>query len=151
VQCIPHLGESAGHLYVFQRTPSSIGVRGNRPTDPEWAKRLEPGLAAEADRQLPDRHGGGFATEDLVNDGWTVIFRKILAMMFAEETPELSQEAIARKTELADFMQMEEIRARVDEMVADPATAEALKPWYRSSASARASTTPISRPSTART
>ena len=31
VQCIPHVGESAGHLYVFQRTPSSIDVRANRP------------------------------------------------------------------------------------------------------------------------
>ena len=66
-----------------------------------------------------------------MNDGWTVIFRKILTMMFAEETPDVSQEAIARNTELADFMQMEEIRARVDEIVADPQTAEALKPWYR--------------------
>ena len=36
VQCIPHLGESAKHLYVFQRTPSSVDVRNNRPTDPEW-------------------------------------------------------------------------------------------------------------------
>ena len=30
-------------LFVFQRTPSSIDVRNNRPTDPEWAKSLEPG------------------------------------------------------------------------------------------------------------
>ena len=27
VQCVPHLGASAQHLYVFQRTPSSIDVR----------------------------------------------------------------------------------------------------------------------------
>ena len=31
VQCIPYLGETAGHLYVFQRTPSSVDVRNNRP------------------------------------------------------------------------------------------------------------------------
>jgi cation diffusion facilitator CzcD-associated flavoprotein CzcO len=66
-----------------------------------------------------------------VNDGWTVIFRKILAVMFAEGSPDVSPEAIARNTELADFMQMEEIRARVDEVVEDPEIAEALKPWYR--------------------
>ena len=30
--------------------------------------------------------------------------------------------------ELADFEKMEQIRARVDDVVADPATAEALKP-----------------------
>jgi cation diffusion facilitator CzcD-associated flavoprotein CzcO len=131
VQCIPHLGASAGHLYVFQRTPSSIGVRGNRPTDPEWVKSLESGWQQKRIENFQIVTAGGFASEDLVNDGWTVIFRKILAMMFAEETPDVSQEAIARNTELADFMQMDEIRARVDAVVEDPATAGALKPWYR--------------------
>jgi cation diffusion facilitator CzcD-associated flavoprotein CzcO len=131
VQCIPHLGDSAGHLYVFQRTPSSIGVRGNRPTDPEWARTLEPGWQRKRIDNFQIVTTGGFAPEDLVNDGWTVIFRKILTLMFSEGTPDVSQEAIARKTELADFMQMEEIRARVDEVVQDPAIAEALKPWYR--------------------
>ena len=43
VQCVPHLGASAKELFVFQRTPSSIGVRANRPTDPEWAASLAPG------------------------------------------------------------------------------------------------------------
>jgi len=43
VQCVPHVAESAGHLYVFQRTPSSIDVRANRPTDPDWARSLGPG------------------------------------------------------------------------------------------------------------
>ena len=33
--------------------------------------------------------------------------------------------------ELADFKKMNQIRARVDAIVKDPATAEALKPWYR--------------------
>ena len=43
VQFVPHLGEAAEHLYVFQRTPSSIDVRGNRPTDPGWVETLTPG------------------------------------------------------------------------------------------------------------
>ncbi|MBU6317673.1 MAG: NAD(P)/FAD-dependent oxidoreductase, partial [Acidobacteria bacterium] len=42
VQAIPHLGRHAKHLYVFQRTPSSIDVRNDRPTDPEWAATLQP-------------------------------------------------------------------------------------------------------------
>jgi len=33
--------------------------------------------------------------------------------------------------EIADFQKMEQIRARVDEIVEDPVTAEALKPYYR--------------------
>jgi cyclohexanone monooxygenase len=32
---------------------------------------------------------------------------------------------------MADFEKMEQVRHRVDEIVKDPATAEALKPWYR--------------------
>ena len=32
VQCIPHLGEWAKELYVFQRTPSSIDLRNNAKT-----------------------------------------------------------------------------------------------------------------------
>ena len=37
IQCVPPLAESAEHVYVFQRTPSAIGERGNRPTDPDFA------------------------------------------------------------------------------------------------------------------
>src|SRR5262249_40422712 len=42
VQCVPHLAAGAKQLYVFQRTPSSIDVRANRPTDPQWAASLQP-------------------------------------------------------------------------------------------------------------
>src|SRR4030095_395191 len=52
-------------------------------------------------------------------------------MRLASAQPDLSPEAVARSLELADFAQMEEIRARVDAIVADPQTAEALKRWYR--------------------
>ena len=43
IQSVSHLGESAKQLYVFQRTPSSVDERGNKPTDPEWVKTLTPG------------------------------------------------------------------------------------------------------------
>src|SRR5579872_2020733 len=43
VQAIPRLAAAAKHLYVFQRTPSGIDIRGDRPTDPEWQARLKPG------------------------------------------------------------------------------------------------------------
>ena len=131
VQCVPHLGASAGQLYVFQRTPSSIGVRDNRPTDPEWARSLEPGWHQERIDNFQILTAGGFVEEDLVADGWTEIVRKILTLMLKGETPDVSPEALAETVELADFMQMNEIRARVDSIVEDPATAEALKPWYR--------------------
>jgi cyclohexanone monooxygenase len=131
VQCIPHLGASAGHLYVLQRTPSSVDVRANRPTDPEWARTLAPGWHQQRMDNFQILTAGGYQQEDLVNDGWTDIIRKLLSMMLSNDKPDLSPEAIARTMELADFQKMEEIRARVDSIVADPATAEALKPWYR--------------------
>ena len=46
IQCVSHLGQHAQQLYVFQRTPSSIDERGNKPTDPAWAKSLKPGWHA---------------------------------------------------------------------------------------------------------
>ena len=43
IQCLPPLAEAAKHVYVFQRTPSAIGVRGNGPTDPTFAERRTSG------------------------------------------------------------------------------------------------------------
>jgi cation diffusion facilitator CzcD-associated flavoprotein CzcO len=131
VQCVPHLGASAGHLYVFQRTPSSIDVRANRPTDPEWAGSLEPGWHQKRMDNFQILTAGGYQEEDLVNDGWTDIIRKLLTMMLSKGNSDMSPDAMAKNLETADFMKMEQIRARVESIVKDPATAEALKPYYR--------------------
>ncbi len=56
VQCVPHLAQAAQQLYVFQRTPSSVDVRANQPTDLQWANALQPRLAARADPELSDPH-----------------------------------------------------------------------------------------------
>ncbi|MDZ4374927.1 MAG: NAD(P)/FAD-dependent oxidoreductase [Phenylobacterium sp.] len=130
VQCVPHLGEWAKELFVFQRTPSSIDVRNNRPTDPEWAASLQPGWQQERMDNFNVLVSGGFADKDLVNDGWTDIIGNIL--LLARRKAEAG-EAIGNPAELmqlADFKKMEQVRARVDAVVADPAKAEALKPWY---------------------
>ena len=131
VQCVPHLGEAAEHLYVFQRTPSSIDVRANRPTDPEWTQSLRPGWHQQRMDNFNILVSGGFQAEDLVNDGWTDIIRKLLVMVQSDDAPDMSPEGLAKTMELADFEKMEEIRARVDEIVEDAATAESLKPYYR--------------------
>jgi cation diffusion facilitator CzcD-associated flavoprotein CzcO len=130
VQCIPHLGEAAEHLYVFQRTPSSIDVRANRPTDPEWAATLEPGWQRRRMDNFNTLVSGGFQDEDLVSDGWTDIIGKLLILVRREDA-DLSAEGLMATMELADFEKMEQVRARVDTIVDDPATAEALKPFYR--------------------
>jgi cation diffusion facilitator CzcD-associated flavoprotein CzcO len=130
VQCVPHLGAAAGHLFVFQRTPSSVDVRANRPTDPEWAQQLQPGWQQRRIENFQVLTAGGVVEEDLVDDAWTSITKTLLSMRL-NDTSGLSPEALAQTMELADFAKMEEVRARVDTLVHDPATAAALKPWYR--------------------
>ncbi len=130
VQCVPHLGASAKELFVFQRTPSSIDVRANRPTDPEWAQTLEPGWQRKRMENFSLLTGGGFAEEDLVMDGWTEIIGGLLRAM-RERKEGIDPESIQRTVELADFQKMNQIRARAEAIVADPRTAESLKPYYR--------------------
>jgi cyclohexanone monooxygenase len=130
VQCVPHLGEAAAELYVFQRTPSSIDVRNNRPTDPEWARSLEAGWQQRRMDNFNVLVSGGFQEEDLVNDGWTDIIGNILLLARKKMAAGEVVEDPAALMQLADFRKMEQVRARVDSVVADPATAEALKPYY---------------------
>jgi cyclohexanone monooxygenase len=120
------LGKAAKNLYVFQRTPSSIGYRNDRPTDQEWAKSLSSGWQ----RQRMDNYTavvtGVPSAEDLVDDGWT----KIMHMVMSKATAETKPEEIGHMMVMADFAYMEDIRRRIDKVVTDKATAEALKPWY---------------------
>ena len=129
---MPHLGAAAKQLYVFQRTPSSIDVRDNRPTDPEWAASLEPGWQQQRMENFNTLVSGSLEAEDLVDDGWTDIIGKLLLRMReARGRRRMSPDGVAKAVELADFEKMEQIRARVDAIVDDPDTAEALKPYYR--------------------
>jgi cation diffusion facilitator CzcD-associated flavoprotein CzcO len=120
IQCVPRLAEAAGHLFVFQRTPSTVDVRANRPTDPEWAASLQPGWQQRRIENFQILTAGGSSDEDLVDDAWTSLTKKM----------PIVNEGGPNAAELADFAKMEEIRARVDSIVTDAATAEALKPWY---------------------
>ncbi|MCU1362056.1 MAG: Baeyer-Villiger monooxygenase [Ilumatobacteraceae bacterium] len=131
VQCVPHLGEHAEQLYVFQRTPSSIDVRDNRPTDPQWLASLQPGWQKRRMENFNNLVSGVLEPEDLVNDGWTDIIGKLLTRLQRGEGGDMSADSLSKTMEMADFEKMEQIRSRVDAMIADPVTAEALKPYYR--------------------
>ena len=127
VQVVPHLAAAAERLYVVQRTPSSIDVRGNRPTDPDWAASLQPGWQRTRMANFTTLTSGGLTDVDLVSDGWTDIIGKFVAMLRDGQ----GARGVGSVLELADFEKMEQIRARVDAVVQDQVTAEALKPWYR--------------------
>ena len=134
VQCIPHLSAAAGELFVFQRTPSSIDIRNNHDIDPEWFGGLEPGWQDQWLMNFTILQTGGFADEDLVKDGWTDLSQRIrdrMVEMVNDDPSAFSREAFLSAYRDCDDEKMEEIRARVDSLVADNATANALKPWYR--------------------
>ena len=136
IQVVPFLGRHAKHLYVFQRTPSSVDARGNTPTDPEWARSLGPGWQKERQNNFHAWSPLGFAgvvpgQQDLVCDFWTEIGRNVAARVEAMGNPELAPEELAEMLETEDYRVMERLRRRVDGIIEDAATAEALKPWYR--------------------
>ncbi|MEV0622065.1 NAD(P)/FAD-dependent oxidoreductase [Nonomuraea sp. NPDC050404] len=131
IQVIPHLARDSQHLYVFQRTPSTVDVRDNRPTDPDWAASLKPGWQRERMENFLTVVTGAPAAQDLIDDGWTSTARLQRNLLTGTVDTTLTPERREYLDEIADFQKMNQIRARVSEVVHDPATAEVLKPWYR--------------------
>ncbi len=159
VQCVPHLGAGAEQLYVFQRTPSSIDVRNNQPTDPNWISTQKEGWHDERRKNFETLLTGGQVKEDLVSDGWTEAFRLLFGSLrekapskmkmatwaatsifssemykkgFKAYMTDKAMEAmdIRNAMQMADFQKMEQVRARAQEVVKDEKTAESLKPYY---------------------
>ena len=131
VQCVPHLARACGELFVFQRTPSSIDIRDNKATDPEWFQTLEPCWQTKWLENFTTLQTGGFTDEDLVMDGWTDISQRIRDKLLSSPEPNLSPEGMLQAYHDSDDEKMVEVRARVDQVVEDEITAEKLKPWYR--------------------
>ncbi|MDT5402794.1 MAG: hypothetical protein QOK33_6025 [Mycobacterium sp.] len=128
LQALPPLAESAKHVYVFQRTPSAIGVRGNRPTEPDFTKGFEPGWQKARMDNFQSVMLGRPVDADLTDDGWT---HHYAAVQNPPRVKGASIEEFMRTAEELDFGIMEEHRQRIDELVADPQVAAALKPYYR--------------------
>jgi cation diffusion facilitator CzcD-associated flavoprotein CzcO len=110
VQAVPGLGANAKELYVFQRTPSSIDVRDDWETDPEWAATLQPGWQAERRAKM--------------------FTEPPLTAIQIEKRASMTREDKIRAQENANIDYMMRIHRRIEEVVQDKATADALKPWY---------------------
>ena len=110
VQAVPNLAKAVRELYVFQRTPSSIDIREDWPTDPNWARKLPPGWQSE--RRA------------------AAIERSIAAAERKKSRPPMDAAERIRQQENQNIDYMMRIHRRIEEIVKDPATAEALKPWY---------------------
>src|SRR4051794_15027437 len=120
IQAVPPLGESAEHVYVFQRTPSAIGERGNRPTPPEFVDELRPGWQKERMENFSAVMIGRPVDRDLVDDGWTLHTARLNNPKIpAGMTPT----DIAAMVEAFDYEVMETHRHRIDEIVGDSSSA----------------------------
>jgi cation diffusion facilitator CzcD-associated flavoprotein CzcO len=127
LQVIPHLAQAAKELFVFQRTPSTVGIRANRPTGPEWDGHREPGWQRERMRNFTEIIMGVETEVDLVDDGWTHLYRELI-----HPSPDVVEGVDPdRRGEVADLHMMDKIRDRIRQEVADPSVAASLMPQYR--------------------
>ena len=134
VQCVPPLASACQSLYVCQRTPSSVDVRSNEALDPQWYAEAtaEPGWQKNWMENFTRNMTGQSDGTDLIGDGWTDLARNFLGkIMQLPDKLNSDPVTLMQAFEDADFEKMDEIRARVDAVVEDPATAEKLKAWYR--------------------
>jgi cation diffusion facilitator CzcD-associated flavoprotein CzcO len=130
VQAIPELAKVAGHLYVFQRTPSTIDVRDQRATTPEeaeaWASESGWAHARRARfAKLPARKALK-ANDDYLAGKAPLPERRGRQ----DGGPRLTREERTARDLETSFRIMEQIRDRIDMIVTDPKTAAALKPYY---------------------
>ncbi|MFF3394249.1 flavin-containing monooxygenase [Streptomyces sp. NPDC002669] len=130
IQVIPMLAEDAAHLYVFQRTPSTVDVRANRRTTARDVGADREGWARRRRENYLRIVSGEHAEQDLVADRWTES-AGLLEKLLPSFRREGDREAFEAAYEAADAARMNELRARVDRTVTDPETARKLKPWYR--------------------
>ncbi len=139
VQIIPQLGTHARHLYVFQRTPSSVDYRKDGITDPQWYNSLQPGWQKQRMENFNAILDGRASeeAEDLVRDGWTDMYHDTVEAAKLWKSSKVGNDDLydvsddrALAVQFADFHKMESIRARIDQTVKDPEVARKLKPWY---------------------
>lgn len=127
-------------LFVFQRTPSSLDVRDQRPTTDkerqEWTAAVKAGKRPFAERRerFAKISSGRSAlrANDAYLSGKTNEFRDVDAGGADRTGPrkKLTSEEMMAKQLDTNFRIMEQLRQRVDAVVQDPETAAALKAYY---------------------
>ncbi|KAI1428055.1 hypothetical protein F5Y12DRAFT_733451 [Xylaria sp. FL1777] len=139
IQVVPYLAKYVKELYVFQRTPSAVFSRGQKPTDPtEWNTSIasEPGWSDKRNANFMQCMAGVLpdGVPNLVDDEWSHLgtYRAVTGdPEFAAVAPEQIPDMVARFLAL-DAPRMTALRQRVKDIVRDPVTAEKLTPWYPS-------------------
>jgi cyclohexanone monooxygenase len=133
IQVVPHVADHARELIVFQRTPSVVVPRNNKPTDPEWAASLEPGWQRRRMENFTRILAGEIADVDNVHDSWTLLYGAVTAEQLdglaSQLGRELDSDDCRDVLELLDMIKGEQFRARIRDIVTSD-NVDALLPWY---------------------
>ena len=124
VQCVPHVGETAEAALSSSSARHPASTSGTtRRRIPNGLPSLEPGWHRKRMENFNALLSGVPQAEDLVNDGWTSLIGKMVEMFKRGSRRAIRRgSGIAEIMELANFEKMNEIRARAEELVADPNT-----------------------------
>lgn len=129
IQVVRELAKYAKELYVVQRTPSAVGVRGNRDTDPdEWKTKIARKKGWQAERannlQIFTEQFVSLPEVNMINDGFCSM--PSISGAFGGPSNLKPEEMTAHVEHLykLDNARAEEVRARAQEIVKDPETAK---------------------------
>ncbi|KAJ5698961.1 hypothetical protein N7462_000966 [Penicillium macrosclerotiorum] len=129
VQVIPELANWAEKVLVFQRTPSSVDRRDNCVTpfsmgleanQPGWQRLRMENFNAFVSNEYP------LPQVNMVNDAWT----RMPSWSALGGGPGNLHSTFFHQVLDQDYLRQMRLHHRIDSSVQDPATAEALKPWY---------------------
>ncbi|PLN84683.1 monooxygenase [Aspergillus taichungensis] len=137
VQIVPALAEWCDQLYVFQRTPASVDVRGQRQTDmAEWTNSIQTGPGWQRTRCRNFLSFGANAQPseptDMVSDGWTS-FPSYSVLTGGPAATKVTMDTAAEfvsEMHKLDLARSDKVRERVSSIVKDKDTASKLKAWY---------------------
>ncbi|EUC48768.1 hypothetical protein COCMIDRAFT_23539 [Bipolaris oryzae ATCC 44560] len=134
IQVVPELAKWSKHLLVFQRTPTSCDVRGQRKTDPDEWKQITAQKGWQRERIHNFNHflRGEPLQVDLVRDGWCQMpsFSAVIGSACKGKISPEGVETHIAELNAIDFPRAQRLRERVDNVVRDKTTAEKLKSWY---------------------
>ena len=124
VQVVPQLARSAKEVYVFQRTPSAVGVRGQQPIDEAWFRSLPPGWQAERTRNFT---AGGHRQQARPRPGRRRLGPGAVARTPSASRPPTRSGPSSRRSTSRSWRASGDASTRSSRI---PSTAEKLKPWY---------------------
>ncbi len=129
IQVVPVIAKQVEHLYVFQRTPSTVDIRDQRETTEEEIEewKNEPGWAAARRKRFSQLYGRRALR---ANDGFLSGKEEKPKRRLLNTGKRLSVEEMVDAELQTSYKIMEQIRDRIDTIIEDPETAKAMKPYY---------------------